>query len=206
MHHTLRMYSRHREWFLRYYIFQAKWTRIPLIGWLVRAVGNLYGTKASAAYVLTLEEANEIIDSSGGLVVGPCTCRAIFKKCDRPLETEILIGATRNVFVAERPHCHHVITKEEAKDIMRRCHELGLVHTIIKCRENFYAVCNCCSCCCVPTRLRKKYGMGKALVRKADIVQEVKAWLLENNSNVDTGPYGEKLQARVRVPRDQRLL
>ncbi len=34
MHHSLKLYSRYLELFLRYYIFQAKWTMIPLIGGL----------------------------------------------------------------------------------------------------------------------------------------------------------------------------
>jgi len=31
MHHSLKLYSRYRELALKYYIFQARWTRIPLI-------------------------------------------------------------------------------------------------------------------------------------------------------------------------------
>jgi len=38
----------------------------------------------------------------------------------------------------------------------------------------FYAICNCCSCCCVPLRLKKEYGIGNALVRSDDIVREFK--------------------------------
>jgi hypothetical protein len=40
MHHTLRLYSKHRELFLKYYIFLAKFTRIPLVGKLVRQVAD----------------------------------------------------------------------------------------------------------------------------------------------------------------------
>ena len=38
MHHTIRLYSRYRELFLRFYIFMARWTRLPLVGRLVRVV------------------------------------------------------------------------------------------------------------------------------------------------------------------------
>ncbi len=174
MHHTLRFYSRNRELFLKYYIFQAKWTKIPLIGRLVRRVANLYGNRASRAYLLTFQEANEIVESSGSLALGPCTCRDTFKNCDAPLDAEIMVGVGRNVFMEERPHDYHPITRDEAREVLRKCHDKGLVHTIVRCRDNFYAICNCCPCCCVPSRLKREYGIGNALVRKGNIVEEVR--------------------------------
>ena len=172
MHHSLRLYSRYRELFLRYYIFQAKWTRIPLVGRVVRRVANLYGTKVSGAYLLTLDEANRIVDMSEGLALGPCTCRAVFRNCNNPINAEILVGLSRNIFMEERPHDYREIIKQEAKDILRQCHQSGLIHTIVKCRQDFYAICNCCSCCCVPLRLSKKYGIGNALTRDDDIIRQ----------------------------------
>lgn len=144
------------------------------MGRLVRQVANAYGKKASGAYVLTLEEANEIVDSSIGLALGPCTCREVFRKCDNPIDTEIMIGFNRNIFMEERPQDYHEITKQEAREILKQCHDKGLLHTIVKCRHEFYAICNCCSCCCVPLRLKKNYGIGNALIRKDNIVEEIK--------------------------------
>ncbi|MBI2851878.1 MAG: ferredoxin-like protein [Chloroflexi bacterium] len=171
MHHSFRFYNRHREWFLRYYIFQAKWTRVPLIGGLVRAVANLYGRNVSGAYLLTPAEADEIIDMSSGLTVVPCTCRQVFHNCHRTIESEIMVSASRNIFSGERPKEYREITKEEARAILRQCEGEGSIHTIIKCRQDLYAICNCCACCCVPLRLSKKYGIGRALVRAKNIVE-----------------------------------
>ena len=173
MHHSLKLYSRYRELFLRYYIFQAKWTKIPIIGRLVRKVANSYGKSVSAAHFLTLHEAKTIVDSSDGLALGPCTCRAVFKNCDNPINTEIMVGLNRNIFMEERPHDYREITKQEAKDILEQCHQIGLIHTIARCKRDFYAICNCCSCCCVPLRLNKKYGIGNALVRSENIVRQL---------------------------------
>jgi len=175
MHHALKIYSRYRESFLRFYIFQARWTRVPLIGRLVRAVANLYGRKGSRAYLLTLEEANKIVDLAEGLALGTCTCRTVFHKCDKPIDAEIMVGLSRNIFTAERPHDFREITKQEAKDILRQCHQQGLIHTVIKCRDEFYAICNCCSCCCVPLRLKSDYGIGEAAIRHKNITREFKA-------------------------------
>jgi hypothetical protein len=174
MHHSLKLYSKYRELALRYYIFQAKWTKIPLIGRIVRAVANSYGKNVSGAFLLNLQEVNDIIDSSDGLALGPCTCRAVFKNCDNPINAEIIVGLSRNIFTAERPHDYREITKEEARDVIKQCHQNGLIHTIVKWQHDFYAICNCCSCCCVPLRLLKKYGIGNALVREADIVKKLK--------------------------------
>jgi len=179
MHHSLRLYSRYRELFLRYYIFQARWTKIPLVGKLVRIVANLYGKKASRAYLLTLGEAEEIVDTSEALALGPCDCRATFRNCDNPIDTEIMVGPSWNIFLEERPHDYRDITKQEAKDILRQCHQRGLIPTLLKCQHDFYAICNCCPCCCVPLRLSKEYGIGNALTRSDDIIQRFREGQLQ---------------------------
>ena len=180
MHHSIRLYSRHRESVLKFYIFMARWTKIPLIGRLVRGVAILYSKKGSAAYLLTLDEAEEIVDISEGLALGPCTCRAVFRNCDNPINAEIMVGLSRNVFIEERPHDYREITRQEAKDVLNQCHQRGLIPTIVKCRQDFYAICNCCSCCCVPLRLSKQYGIGNALARSDDIVREFRKRQLLN--------------------------
>jgi hypothetical protein len=143
-------------------------------------VANLYGRKGSAAYLLTLAEAEEIVGISEGLALGPCDCRAVFRNCDNPINSEIMVGLSRNVFIEERPHNYREITIQEARDVLRQCHQRGLIPTIVKCRQDFYAICNCCSCCCVPLRLSKKYGIGNALGRSADIVREFRERQLLN--------------------------
>jgi len=170
MHHSMKLYSRHRELFLRYYIWQAKWTRIPLVGRLVRRVANLYGGRLHGAYVLSTAEAERVVDIAGEVALGPCSCRQVFRNCDNPIDTEIMVSLERNAFVTERPQEYRRITAEQAKEVLRQCHQRGLIHTIIRCRGDFYAICNCCNCCCVPLRLSKRYGIGKSLTRSPDIV------------------------------------
>lgn len=177
MHHSLKIYSRYRELILRYYIFQAKWTKIPLVGKLVRLVANKFGENVEQGYLLTTSEAEMIVDCSIKLALGPCTCREVFKNCNNSVNTELMVGFVQDVFIEERPHDYREITKQEAKDVLRECRQKGLVHTIMKFQKNFYAMCNCCTCCCVPLRLSKKYGIGNALTRHEDIVGEFKKHL-----------------------------
>ena len=53
MHHSLRFYSGHREFILKFYMFFARWTKIPLIGRLVRRVANAYGRNMEGGYLPT---------------------------------------------------------------------------------------------------------------------------------------------------------
>jgi len=177
MHHSLRLYSRNREWVVKFYMFWGKRTKLPVIGRLIRWVANAYGSNMERAYMLTTSEAEEIVDIAEGLALGPCTCRTLFKNCDNPISAEIMLGLNGNVFIEDRPEDYREITRDEAREILRQCHERGLVHTIIKCREDYYAICNCCSCCCVPLRLSKQYGIG-ALTRSEDIVGQFREYQL----------------------------
>lgn len=177
MHHSLKVYSRYRALILKYYIFQAKWTKIPLAGNLVRWVANKFGENVEQGYLITADEAEMIVDCSVKLALGPCTCREVFRNCANPINTEIMIGFTQDVFIEERPNDYREITKQEAKIVLRECRQKGLIHTIMKFQQSFYAMCNCCSCCCVPLRLSKKYGIGNALTRHEDIVGDFKKHL-----------------------------
>jgi hypothetical protein len=175
MHHSLRLYSRNREWVAKFYIFWGKRAKLPVIGRLIRWVANAYGNNLERAYMLTTSEAEEIVEIAEGLALGPCTCRTLFKNCDNLINAEIMLRLNGNVFIEDRPEDYREVTTEEAREILRQCHERGLVHTIIKCREDYYAICNCCPCCCIPLRLSKQYGIG-ALKRNEDIVGQFKEY------------------------------
>jgi len=113
------------------------------------------------------------------VAVAPCTCRKVYHNCDNPIDTEILLGPTRHVLQhAMIAQNSHEISKEEATGILRDSHRRGLILTILKCRGDFYAICSCCSCCCVPLRLSKQYGIGEVLVRHRDIVKEFREYQL----------------------------
>jgi len=172
MHHTLRFYSSHRNGILKLYMFLAGWTRIPLIGHFVRWVGNHYGKNIEGAYLLTTGEAEAVVDAAAGIAVGPCTCRAVFQNCDHPRNVELLLGPSRHIFMRDLPEDSREISKEEARSILQDCRERGLIHSIIKCKNEFYAICNCCTCCCAPLRMKKQYGIGDAMGRHEDIVRE----------------------------------
>jgi hypothetical protein len=172
MHHTLKLYSGNRRIFLRFYMFFARWTRLPLLGRLVRWVASVYGRNLHRAYLLTPAEATELVNVAEGVAVAPCDCRRVFKNCDHPVNAEILLGPTRHILMETMPKDSREISREKAGEILRENQQRGLIFTIVKCRGDFYAICSCCSCCCVPLRLSKQYGIGEALIRHSDIVKE----------------------------------
>lgn len=178
MHHTLRFYAQHRQNFLRLYIYLARLTRIPLLGRLVRWVANAYGRSGHHGYILTLSQAEQIVDISKTVALGPCSCRQVSHKCDSPVMTEIVVGMGIEMASSGTPGELREISKEEAKEILRRCHEKHMLHTIMKCRAHFYAICNCCACCCVPTRLRQNYKIRYALVKNSEVVKDFERQLL----------------------------
>jgi len=172
MHHTLRFYGQHQHQFLRLYIFLAKLTNIPLIGGLVRRIANIYGRRSHQGYLLTVAEAEQIIDASRYVALGPCSCRQVFHRCDNPVISEILVGTGVEVFSQIGVNGFREVSKNEAKEVLRQCHQKRLTHNIVRCQQHFYAICNCCSCCCVPTRLKQNYGIGYALVRNKKVVED----------------------------------
>jgi hypothetical protein len=176
MHHTLKLYGSHRQSVLRLYMFFAVWTRIPLLGRLVRRIANAYGYNFHRAYLLTLKEAEELVAIAEGVAVTSCSCRKTFQKCSHPVDVEILLGPSRHVFLEAMPRDSQEISREKAGEILKDSQRRGLIFTIVKCREDFYAICSCCSCCCVPLRLSKQYGIGEVLVRHKDIVQEFREY------------------------------
>jgi hypothetical protein len=174
MHHSLKLYGENRRATLRIYMFFGAWTKIPLIGRMVRWIANAYAKNMHGAYLLTPEEANELVDIAEGIGVTTCTCRDLYGKCDNPLHNEILLGPTRHILLEAMPDNSRETNKEEAREILKDSHQRGLILTILKCRKDFYAICSCCSCCCVPLRLSKQYGIGNVLARHKGIVEEFK--------------------------------
>lgn len=169
MHHSLRLYGRYQNSFLKAYITLAKLRGIPVIGSLVRVVANAYARNGHSGYLLTTAEAEQIIDSAKNLVLGPCSCRQVFHSCDSPIMSELVLGTGIEVFKGKD---FQPVSKARAKEIVQEAHEKRLTHSLMSCGHHFYALCNCCDCCCVPTRLRQKYGIGQALTRNKNIVSE----------------------------------
>ncbi len=170
MHHILPFYGKHQQKFLKSYIWTARLSSIPLLGRIVKYMANLYARRQHGGFYITLEDAERIIDASENIKLGPCSCRQVFTNCDKPVMTELVIGAGDAVYADAEKEKFKQLSKKEAKELMRRCHEQGMLHTIVKYQSLYYAICNCCTCCCVPYRLKNDYGIQFAVGRNKSIV------------------------------------
>jgi ferredoxin len=102
-----------------------------------------------------------ILDGDPTLAVAPCACRAVagsrgeYDGSCGAVESCIYIGDPIASFVAEKQTGARLISSAEALSIVERAAALGNVHTLwfkdaAGSRE--YALCNCCSCCCIGLR------------------------------------------------------
>jgi ferredoxin len=81
-----------------------------------------------------------------------CPCRASRPNPCRPLDVCLIVGEPFASFVAEHhPRRSRALSPAEAADVLRAEHERGHVqHAFFKdaMLGRFYAICNCCACCC----------------------------------------------------------
>jgi ferredoxin len=86
------------------------------------------------------------------IVALECPCRAGREHPCLPLDVCLIVGEPFASFVAEHhPERARWIQQSEAVEILRAEHERGHVHHAFfkdAMLGRFYAICNCCSCCC----------------------------------------------------------
>lgn len=86
------------------------------------------------------------------LVVLECPCRVARPNPCLPLDVCLIVGEPFASFVIEHhPRRARWINQAEAVEILRAEHERGHVHHAFfkdAMLGRFYAICNCCSCCC----------------------------------------------------------
>jgi Pyruvate/2-oxoacid:ferredoxin oxidoreductase delta subunit len=93
-----------------------------------------------------------VLKNPDHIVVLECPCRSVRPNPCQPLDVCLIIGEPFASFVSEHhPRRSRWISQEEAAEILRAEHERGHVHHAFfkdAMLGRFYAICNCCSCCC----------------------------------------------------------
>jgi ferredoxin len=93
-----------------------------------------------------------VLKTPDHIVVLECPCRASRPNPCQPLDVCLVVGEPFASFVAEHhPRRSRWITPEEAVEILRTEDERGHVHHAFfkdAMLGRFYAICNCCACCC----------------------------------------------------------
>ncbi|MDY6856569.1 MAG: 4Fe-4S binding protein [Thermodesulfobacteriota bacterium] len=100
--------------------------------------------------VFPFERINRYIDEADTISLSICYCRhekrLLNKGCQHPDDVCLQFGSFAR-FVVQRGFGKE-ITREEARQVLKRSNEAGLIHTSNNTRERIGFICNCCICCC----------------------------------------------------------
>jgi Pyruvate/2-oxoacid:ferredoxin oxidoreductase delta subunit len=102
-----------------------------------------------------------------------CPCRHARENPCQPTDVCMVVGGGEFT-LDHHPNRSRRITQQEALELLRAEHERGHVHTAYfkdACDNRFYAICNCCSCCCGGLEAMNKYGV--AMVASSGFVATV---------------------------------
>ena len=103
--------------------------------------------------VIPYKRARSIVMKNPDRIVAlDCPCRSAMENPCTPIDVCLVVGEPFASFVYEHnPERARFITRDEAIDILKAEDERGHVHHAFfkdAMLERFYAICNCCECCC----------------------------------------------------------
>jgi len=93
-----------------------------------------------------------VLKNPDHIVVLDCPCRATSETPCLPMDVCMVIGEPMTSMVRQyHPERSRWVSRDEAADILAAEHERGHVHHAFfkdAILGRYYAICNCCSCCC----------------------------------------------------------
>jgi len=99
---------------------------------------------------LPYERVSCLIDQNESFLVNDCICKKerglLGHPCDRPMQVCLAMAPLPGAF--DNAAEGRVLTREEARALLRRTEEMGLVHLTANQQAGNYYICNCCGCCC----------------------------------------------------------
>jgi ferredoxin len=118
--------------------------------------------------VLPYKHAKDIIlKNPQNIVAYECACRAQAQAPCKPSDVCLIIGEPFVDLVRMlQPLRSRRVSVEEALDILKEEDNRGHVHTAwfkTAMLDRFYAICNCCKCCCLGIKSMKEYKMRSVL-------------------------------------------
>jgi hypothetical protein len=114
----------------------------------------------SATEILPFEVLKTKVEEQTHIAVGHCPCRQIKRTvgegCSHSLETCFSFGAMA-AYMLDYEMGRRVSTAQTL-NILAKCEEEGLVHSVENYDGKIGTLCNCCGCCCVFLDSRKRLG------------------------------------------------
>jgi len=104
-----------------------------------------------------------VLEHPEEIIACKCVCRMTSENHCQPDEVCLLIGEPFVSFVLEhQPTFARRITRDEALEILEVTDEQGCIHAAFfkdVIGGQFYAICNCCSCCCMAIKSHRFVGV-----------------------------------------------
>ncbi len=104
-----------------------------------------------------------VLNGPPDIVVHDCVCRLARATPCSPSQVCMIIGRPFTDMILEHNPKSRRLTQAEALELLRQEHERGHLHSAWfkdVMLDRFYAICNCCKCCCGGLEGMVKYGMG----------------------------------------------
>ena len=104
-----------------------------------------------------------ILKSPPDVAVYECACRHARTNPCKPTQVCMVIGQPFVDFLLEHnPQSSRRLTQQEALELLESEHERGHLHSAWfkdAMLDRFYAICNCCKCCCGGIQAMTQYGI-----------------------------------------------
>jgi NAD-dependent dihydropyrimidine dehydrogenase PreA subunit len=115
---------------------------------------------------LPYDRVSAIVEQSQSFMVQECICKKeqalLDNPCSKPLEICMAFAPVPGIF--KDSDVGRVITKEEAKSLLKKAEEAGLVHLTNNFQNGRFFICNCCGCCCGVLQGINKLGIPASTV------------------------------------------
>jgi electron transport complex protein RnfB len=119
------------------------------------------------------ESAAEILSQAKAWGVLDCICRTqkalIGEACSHPIDVCMAFSPIPNAF--DKHPVIRGLTIEEARGVLRRAAEAGLVHSVSNSQQDVIYVCNCCTCSCGILRGLAELGIANVVARSAFVTR-----------------------------------
>jgi ferredoxin len=102
-----------------------------------------------------------VLKGPPSVVLLDCPCRNARENPCQPTDVCMIVGSG-SFTLEHHPQRSRRVTQDEALQILEAEHARGHVHTAYfkdACDNRFYAICNCCSCCCGGLEAMVKHGV-----------------------------------------------
>ena len=115
---------------------------------------------------LSYDRVSAIVEQSQSFMVQECICKKeqalLDNPCKKPLEICMAFAPVPGIF--QDSNVGRAVTKEEAKSILKKAEEAGLVHLTNNFQNGRFFICNCCGCCCGVLKGINKLGIPASKV------------------------------------------